>query len=364
MIAVEERHHDTVEAHLVQALNCVPDRSALASATVAEHMRASLYGANAVRRSPVPTVHTTRLMINARRVAELTWPSLCGPGSEPSDVCDATLRNMESLGDAVDIGHGHWLATPLRLVAPSTASQYLLLGAAPAPAAKNVLKTTVTCAGASRFVGSQCLNISENRDFVQSIDAWLGDAQPLQLWTAQVLASHEARMEETRGMSADQLELYAPDILRRQRRTGRWLPAVDVDGALDGVRLARPRGAFAREYDRPYCLVHLGFKDGAPSLLRSASIAHGLTLRLRFGLDALLNTPRRTSIVMSAQTFAIDKPGALPEAESRVYALGWRDYASPEPTDRLTFHAYALPFVVHALQRLCITPTSAQRSSL
>lgn len=364
MIAIAERDRDTVEARLAQALNCVADRSALASATVAEHMRATLYGANAIRRGLLPTVHTTRLMINARRVAELTWPGLPEPGYGESDVCDSTLRNMGLLGDAVDTGHGQWLAAPLRLVAPSAATQCLLLGAAPAQAAQSVLKIAVTCAGASRFVASQSLNSPDNRDCVQSIDAWLGEAQPLQLWTDQVLASHEARMEETQGMSADQLELYAPDIVRRQRRNGRWLPATDVGGVLEGVRLVRPRESFAREYDRPYYLAHFGFKDGALLLRRSVSIAHGLTLRLRFGLDALLNTPRRAPIVVSAQTFTIDKPTALPEPESRVYALGWRDYASPVPTGRLTFHAHTLPFVVHAFQRLCITPTSAQRSSL
>ena len=164
------------------------------------------------------------------------------------------------------------------------------------------------------------------------------------------------------NVAADQLELYAPDILRRQRRAGRWIPCADIDGAIDGLRLARPRGGFAREYDRPHYLAYFSFRDGSLCLRKCTAIAHELTLRLRFGLDVLLNAPRHVSILASAHTFSIEKPVALPNAEGRVYGLGWRDFVSGEPNDRLTFHSCALPFVVQAFQRLCITPSIAQRS--
>lgn len=175
------------------------------------------------------------------------------------------------------------------------------------------------------------------------------------------MATHDSRMEQSHGLSVEQLELYAPDILRSQQRTGRWIPAGHVGRAIDGVRLCRPRGAFARSYSRPHFLARFDFKDGALSLRSSVPIAHELTLRLRFGLDLLLNAPRRISITASALTFTIERPSALPDPENRVYALGWSDPTADEPSERLTFSNCAMPFVLHALRRLSITPHIAQR---
>ncbi|WP_271612411.1 hypothetical protein [Bradyrhizobium sp. CCBAU 21362] len=168
-------------------------------------------------------------------------------------------------------------------------------------------------------------------------------------------------MEQSRGLSVEQLELYAPDILRGQQRPGRWIPASHVARAIDGVRLCRPRGAFARAYSRPHFLARFDFKDGSLSLRSSVSIAHEETLRLRFGLDLLLNSPRRISITASDLTFTIERPSALPDPENRVYALGWTDPTADNPSERLTFSNCAMPFVLHALQRLSITPYIAQR---
>ena len=170
-------------------------------------------------------------------------------------------------------------------------------------------------------------------------------------------------MEQSHGLSVEQLELYAPDILRSQQRTGRWIPAGNVGRTIDGMRLCRPRDAFARNYSRPHFLARFDFKDGALTLRSSASIAHEMTLRLRFGLDLLLNSPRRVSIITSALTFTIERPSPLPYPESRVYALGWNDPTAAAISERLAFRSSAMPFVLHALQRLSITPHIAQRQT-
>ena len=369
MIALLERSLEETEAAIARALQCVCDRPAVVSAIAAEHIRAMLYGACVLARdsSAASTIHTTRLLTNARRAVDLTWPrdttrdSSSEPQTAESDVCTSTLERMHVLGDAADVSRGQWIATPLRIIALDGVSDCMVVGSAPIAALKHNHGLPIACAGVSRFTSTKSLTKAENRAIVQSMDDWLGPSTPLSAWTAQVLASHVSRMEPLHGLSVEQLELYAPDILRSQGRTGRWIPAGHVGRVIDGVRLCRPRGAFARSYSRPHFLACFDFKDGAPSLRSSVSIAHEVTLRLRFGLDLLLNSPRRISITASALSFAIERPSPLPDPENRVYALGWSDLTADEPSERLTFSNSAMPFVLHALQRLSISPHIAQR---
>lgn len=365
MIALAERSLEQTEIAIAHALQCVTDRRAVVSAVAAEHIRAMLYGACVLPRdsSAASTIHTTRLLTNARRAVELTWPSdtTCDGSGEPeTDICTSTLERMLVLGDAADVGHGQQIATPLRIIALDGVNDCMVVGSAPVAALQHSLGLPIACAGVSRFIGMKSLTKPEHRAIVLSMDDWLGPSTSLSAWTAQVLATHDARMEPSHGLSVEQLELYAPDILRSQQRTGRWLSAGHVGRAIDGVRLCRPRGAFARTYSRPHFLARFDFKDGALSLRSSVSIAHEMTLRLRFGLDLILGSPRRVSITSSGLTFTI-RLSPLPYPESRVYALGWDDPAASEPAERLTFRSYAMPFVLHALQRLSITPHISQR---
>jgi hypothetical protein len=369
MIALSERSLQQTEIAIGRALQCVAEQPAIVSAVAAEHIRAMLYGACVLARdsSAASTIHTTRLLTNARRAVDLTWPSDAtrDRSSEPqmaeTDVCTATLEMMRILGDAADVGRGQWIATPLRIIALDGANDCVVVGSAPIAALKHNLGLPIACAGVSRFTSTKSLTKAEHRAIVQSMDDWLGPSTPLSAWTAQVLASHDARMEPSHGLSVDQLELYAPDIVSSQQRTGRWIPAGHVGRPIDGVRLCRPRGAFARSYSRPHFLARFDFEDGALSLRSSVSIAHEVTLRLRFGLDLLLNSPRRISITASALTFAIERPSPLPDPENRIYALGWSDLTAAESSERLTFSNSAMPFVLHALQRLSIAPHIAQR---
>lgn len=372
MTAVTQRSAENIESSLFRMWRCVADPSALVGATVAEHLRAMIYGASLPQKDTTAarTVHTTRLMTSARRVVELTWPrhalrtATSDGQSATSDVCSTTLHRLETLGDALDTGQGQWIAAPLRIVAPDDSPTCLLVGAAPATAARQMTGAEVVCAGATRFVGNEALRAPGNRDITQSVDAWLGEMPPLPEWTAQVLVAHEARMELMQDLSADQLEIYAPDVLRSQRRPGRWIAAGQIGRPLDGVRLCRPQWRYARSYDMPQYLAHFEFRNGALSLRRSASIERDLTLRLRFGLDMLLHTPRELSIVHAGQTFRIDRRLALPQPEERIYALGWEDRNVSEPPDRLIFHRDALPIVMHALRRLSITPSLTPRDFL
>jgi hypothetical protein len=356
VIAIAHRRIADAEANLCREWQGIRDPAALASTLAAEHMRALIYGATVAQRGPgaIPTVHTARLLASARRVVELVWPQFAHRPPAP-DICAATLGQMEAIGDAADTGRGQWLATPVRIVATKDNSRYLLVGAAPAEAVHRRLGAVLTCAGTSRFVGAVVLEAKGNDDLLVSVDGWLGYQQPLAAWTAQLLARHEGRMEAVEGLSAEHLELYAPDVLQAQRRTGRWIAAGQIGRALDGPRLCRPQQRYASNWDRPFYLAHFGFKDGTLSLRRAAPVTHDLALRLRFGLDTVLQTPRRISIISQREIFSMDHPLTLPQPEARIYALGWKQIAQ-EDSDRITFHADAMPFVVHALQRLAVIP--------
>jgi hypothetical protein len=272
------------------------------------------------------------------------------------------LERLGLLGDAYNLGQGQWMATPLRIIVTDDNPSCLLLGSAPIPVVQKVIGTEPTSAGAARFVGERVLEKPSNRDISQSLESWLGRELPLTEWTARVLNTHESSMQETQGASAEQLEIYAPDILRNQRRSGRWIAAHDINRPVEGVRLCRPQMRYAKSYDRPQYLAHFGFSEGALVLRRSAPIRHELTLRLRFGLDAMLNTLREVSIVHTGQTFRIDRPLSLPQPEQRLYALGWEE-PSLEAPQRLIFPRGAEPFLLSALQRrLAIAPSVTPRS--
>ena len=357
MIALAQRRIDEAEASLCREWHGIRDPAALAGTLAAEHMRALLYGATAARRGvgAVPSIHTARLLAIARQTVELLWPQYAHR-PPTADICAVALDQMEAIGDAVDTGSGQWLAAPLRIVTPKDGSCYLLVGGAPAQAVYRTLGVPPTCAGTSQFVGTAVFEAEGNRDLVVSVDSWFGHQQPLAAWTAQGLSHYEGRMDVVEGLSAEHLELYAPDVIQAQRRSGRWIAAGQIGRSLDGLRLCRPQDRYARNWDRPYYLALFGFKDGELTLRRTAPVSRDLTLRLCFGLDIMLQTPRRVSIVLQRDTFWIGRPLMLPQPEARVYALGWKHPAQDNP-DRLAFHADALPFVVHALQRLAITPT-------
>jgi hypothetical protein len=355
VISLATRAIDEVEAGLCREWQGIRDARALAETLAAEQMRGLIYGAAAVPRGfeASRTVHTARLHASARRAVELLWPRFSGD-RPASDLCSATLERMGEIGDAVRTTSGEWLASPLRIVGPPADSmRYLVVGAAPAQAVHQRLGIQPVCAGVSRFVGAGVLEARGNDDLIVSVDDWLGHQEPLEIWTARLLASHEPRMEVVGGLAADHLELYAPDISRAQRRTGRWVPAQHIGKPLEGPRLCRPQDRYARSWDRPYYVAHFEFTHGALALRRAASVSRDLTLRLAFGFDIMLGTPRRVSIMRHAQAFSIDRPLTLPQPESRAYALGWTS-PSPGHEERLAFHPDAMPFVERSLQRLSV----------
>ncbi len=265
---------------------------------------------------------------------------------------------MGQLGDAWQAGKGQWIATPLRLVLSEASNRCLVLGSTPLSLAGQRINARISCAGPTRFADRTQI---KDHSLGQTVDAWLGALQPLADWTTHIIEAGESRMEQVGGLAVDQLEIYAPDVLRSQRRTGRWIAIGEVPRPLAEVRLCRPKLQYAPQYDRPYYLTHFAFKDGSLALQRQSAVPYSISLRLRFGFDMRLGTPRQLGIVPSESTFTIDKPLTLPDPERRVFSLGWPDRNADAASERLTFHNDALPIVLHALKRLSVNPVIARR---
>ena len=228
----------------------------------AEYFRAMIFGAalplgdNSVAR----TIHTTRLTTSARRAIDLIWcRSDRGDQSDPPDVCTATLKRMGILGDATNIGQAQWIAAPLRIVIPENSPSCLLIGTAPMPVARKTIGAEPGCAAAARFLGQSVLDKPSNRDITQSVDAWLGQFPPLRVDRPGSRLSRGPYGRDA-GVSAEQLEIYAPDLLRNQRRRGRWIAAEEINRPLEGVRLCQPQTRYARSYDTPQYLAHFDLK--------------------------------------------------------------------------------------------------------
>jgi len=356
MISLAVKPPDVAKAILAKAWRGTPHDPALAMTAAAEHMRSVIYGKFAAPSyaSAGRTVHTTRVLGGARRVVELVWPQYGGrtAGDEPArDFCSAVLDRMKALGDAAALGGGQWLATPLRFIVAS-GPHLLLVGTAPGEAVRQRLGVQPASAGVSRFIGAEAVEASGAANLVQKCDAWFGGGPPMTQWTHETLAKHEARMEPAQGVSADQLEIYAPDIARSQRRQGRWIPAGQIAQAIEGTRVCRPLARFAPSYDRPSLLAQFAFTHGALTIRRSTAIDRKQELRLCYGLDIRLGTPRRIALSVSGDFLSIAKPLRLPQPEARVYELGWPDPAAREDDRTLTFHVHALPFLQCAFQRM------------
>lgn len=356
MISLTLRRISEAEASLCREWQGIRDPAALAPTLAAEHMRALIFCTTTAPRvaGVVPSIHSARMLAGARRAVALLWPQYAHSPLTP-DICTLTLEQMETIGDVARIGSGQWLGAPLRIVGTKDGFHNLIVGATPAQSVRRLLGVPPTCAGTSRFVSAAVFKAQGNEEMLVSVDDWFGPEKPLATWTSQVLAHHENRMTNVE-LSAELLELYAPDLMQAHGRTGRWVAARHISRPLDGPRLCRPLDRYAQKWDRPFYLAHFGFKDGALTLRRTAPVSRDLTLRLCFGIDIVLQTPRRALMVRHRDTFWMDRPLMLPRPEARIYALGWKHAAQDSP-DRLTFHVNAMPFVVHAFQRVAVTPT-------
>ena len=326
----------------------IPLRRSLA----ADHIRSALY-ANAVlaiEHNVSATVHTSRLLTSVRKTLDLLW---AGSATEhlrdagtTGGVAQQTLDGLKAFGDIVDTGAGYWLGTPLRFVRSGDTS--LAIGAGPNAAVKALAGAAPVCAGIARFVE---VRSKEATDHVLSVSEWLGNTQEIQSWTKDILDQHEQRMQSGNDIPADQLEIFAPDLLTGAQRNP-WIQAQAVNRPLAGARLCRPIKTVAYVWDRPFYLSH--FRSSAHGLVvsRSVRIDYSFTRRLRFGLSSFYGASQIIAPTKSGELIEIDMPVALPDPEARIAALGWPFPSNPR---RLVFHRLAVPLFAEMMGRLGIT---------
>lgn len=364
MISIQERQPHEIHDALKRELNCTAGSDALQRAVVSDHIRALIFGAWArQQRTPgAGPVHTTRLLANARRVHSFLWPHDGWQHDAVGDLCRQVLDSLATLGDIVSIGGGFWIPGPVVLIELDGADNVMATGGFPTAGAKQHLGVSLSSAAAFRYAPRQAVLANHvNKAMLHPADWWFGHADPLIDWTRGVLRQHEARLSSEMGLSVDQFEIYAPEIFRDQRKAGRWMRGVQVLRPLDGLRLCRPISN-SRSFGAIYFLGSFRFNDGSLILSRSTPIAAELTRRLRFGFDAMLGATRQVSIPIDTASFIFDNSVALPESESRVLSLAWRNLESAaDDSPSHLFHVNALPLVLCALARLSITPTLIDR---
>jgi hypothetical protein len=364
MISIQERQSHEIHDALKFEYNCTVGSDALQRAVISDHIRALIFGAwTRQQRTPgAGAVHTTRLLANVRRIHSFLWPQDGWQHGAVGDLCRQVLDSLAALGDIVTIGGGFWIPGPLVLIELDGADNVMATGGFPAADAKQLIGVSLSSVAGFRYTARRAVLANHvNKAVLHPADWWFGHADPLVDWTRGVLRQHEARLSSEMGLSVEQCEIYAPEIFRDQRKVGRWMRAVQVPRPLDGLRLCRPISN-SRNFGAIYFLGSFRFDDGSLILSRSAPIAADLTRRLRFGFDALLGATRQVSIPIDTTSFIFDNSVALPESESRVLSLAWRNLQSPTDNSQSHFfHVNALPLVLCALARLCITPTLINR---
>lgn len=328
----------------------IPLRHSLA----ADHIRSSLY-ANAtlaIEHNFSAAVHTSRLLTSVRKSLDLLWAGTAAEhlpdAPRARGVAQQALDSLRDFGDIVDTGGGYWLGTPIRVVRSGDTS--LAIGAAPNAAVRALIGAPPVCAGISRFVD---IRSKEAADRTLSVSEWLGSTQEIQTWTKAVLDQNEQRMQSGNDIPADQLELFAPDLLTRAQRNP-WIEAQTINRPLAGVRLCRPIRAVAYAWDRPFYLSHFRFSAHGLVVTRSVRIDYSFTRRLRFGLSKLYGSSQTITGKKSAELVELELPMALPNEEARVAALGWPPSSNSK---RLVFHHLAIPLLTEVMERLGITVT-------
>jgi hypothetical protein len=340
---------------LAEQLGCFADVRALQMAIAAEHIRGVLHSnvSRALDFDASPAVHTTRLLTGTRKSLELLWPRsvLAGPAGQ-GDSAQLALDALARVGDVVDTGGGFWIGAPLSLVANTEDASLCVLGAVPTPVVKSLSGIAASSVASARFaLPSGKAQIEKCQPYKQSIDDWLGTEESLDTWTERLLAEHRARLTPSDDVPADQLQIYAPDVFAARGQNGRWFEARQLTQDISGLRLCRPLEAFGQKWNRPFYLAEFGFRSGQATLSRSIAVDPALTLRLRFGFDRRLHTPRKAVLVTGSDTFDLDLPYDLPAPEQRTLGMGW---PSATRVDRLTFHRSARPVLGRAFERLGI----------
>jgi hypothetical protein len=229
MITVEAANVELLQAILAREVDCELVSDALQRAAIADHIRAMVFGSWTRPGRDAAPVHTTRILSNVRRTHQMVWAQDSWDHEQLGDLCRQVLDSLAVLGDIVSVGNGFWIPGPTTVVELDGVNHLMMTGGLPAQIARTHFGATVTSAAAFRFMPRRpVLSISSNMDLLHPIDGWLGHADPLGDWTDAILQQHKERLSIDMDISLDQLEIYAPEIFRDQRKSGRWMRSTQI----------------------------------------------------------------------------------------------------------------------------------------
>ena len=353
-IALSKLTAQNAQAAIAVGLRSSFGDTSLRSALAADHIRSALY-ANAALGAEIncsTALHTTRLFTSVRKALDLVWSGVAtehlrevGTGG---DLAQQTLDRLSAFGEVVDTGGGFWIGTPLRFV--SSGDTFIAIGSVPNAVVKSVTGALPICAGISRIAEVRPSAAPDVERVSVSVSQWLGVTEGIQAWTKRVLAQHEPRMQSGNDIPANQLEIYAPDLLTRTQGNP-WFPAQSISRSLEGARLCRPIKSYAYVWERPFYLAHLRFVSGELVESKSVRVEYGLTRRLRFGLRCLHGSSQIVPATSSGDLIELELPLGLPDPEARIAALGWPLPSNPR---RTVFHRLTIPLLTEVLGRLAV----------
>ncbi|RWX72286.1 hypothetical protein [Mesorhizobium sp. M2A.F.Ca.ET.039.01.1.1] len=231
---------------------------------------------------------------------------LLGP-AEARPLAKQVLEALEKAGDLWRSPGGYWHSTPPRAVSLPDGLSFLL-GVVP--------HGGFIAAGAFRYAGGRAGGM-----VVQGFDDWLGRAEPIGIWMAKALKRYRPGLQHA-GISADHLEIYAPDQASRQLRS-RWINPQEVELSGVSLRLCRAQSKPTSLYDRPYYLGEFEHRGNGLSLRRAVPVEHEHARRFRFAYDEALGASRTLELKQTDDMVQVVLARDLPIEEGRVLALGW-----------------------------------------
>ncbi|MGX9147281.1 hypothetical protein [Mesorhizobium sp. 128a] len=320
-----------VLADVVAGLSIQGSSESVRRALIATHLRAACEGEGTRNGHGVFTGRLTDMI-------EGNLGGLLGLG-EARPLVKEVLEALERAGDLWRSPGGYWHSTPPRAVSLSDGRSFLL-GVVP--------NGGFIAAGAFRYASGRA-----NEMVVQGFDDWLGRAEPIGVWMAKALKKYRPALQQA-GISADHLEIYAPDQASRQFRS-RWISPQEVELNGATLRLCRAQAKPTSLYDRPYYLGEFERTASGVSLRRATTIDHEHARRFRFAFDEAFGASRTVELKQANDTVQVTLARDLPVEEERVLALGWElGGASIPSVYRMGFPVQAVPFLAHSLGRLGI----------
>jgi hypothetical protein len=237
---------------------------------------------------PQPT-HTLRLSHLARAIY---------PGAD--SVNDLLL--MEHFGEACKLGNGYWL--PVRPSLVRLEDTLLIVAPNPLSELRRRIAKCDHARGLLRVCGREVAPSWPE----QTVDHWTRRPIDLVSWTRSQMATHRARLVDTRADDA-RIEFYSPHSLAPGRT--RWIPLAERQGHPQQEQLL-----LLRERSGGRTVRHFVGECEDSSLRREATLECDL-IRLQFGLEKVAGATHRVRARREASCLWLRFSRPLPREERK-----------------------------------------------